>query len=326
MKKQLIYIVFIVFTGIIAFNACKKETVRVEPDEPDNPYDAIDYGSETNPVLIDSSSFLGLHTYIFSTTCAVPGCHDGAFEPDFRTVQSTYNTLVYHPVLKNDASNTFTYRVVPGDTALSWLHERVTTDDPVLGRMPLYDELTQGEIEAIETWILDGAKDVFGNSPAFPDMQPATFGVIAYEDNTSGLRLDTNRADIVSPIKFPQNSTVQVWFGLYDTDVAGDFLPGYGFTDNTLKISPDPFDFSVANSLPLTLENPLTPFMGPIPFGGTTLAPYYHSYMINTANYPVGQTQYMRVYVKDADHSFSTELPEDGSQLYLLTFFSFIVE
>ncbi|MBK7268515.1 MAG: hypothetical protein IPI07_03030, partial [Flavobacteriales bacterium] len=31
------------------------------------------------------------------------GCHDGTFEPEFRTIASAYNSLVYHPVIANDA-------------------------------------------------------------------------------------------------------------------------------------------------------------------------------------------------------------------------------
>jgi len=326
--KQVIYFLFFGLITIMVINACKKETVRNEPEAPKNPYEGIDYGTNPDLIPIDSASFLGLHTYILSTTCAVSGCHDGAFEPDFRTVQSSYNTLVYHPVVKNDSKETFTYRVVPSDTTLSWLHERITTDDPVLGRMPLYDQLTVAEIKAIETWIINGAKDVFGNSPLLPNAQPSTLGLIAYKGDTTGIRLDTTRENIVSAMKFPQDTIVQIVFGLQDTDEKGKYQLPIGLTDNTLKISANPFDFSTASALSLEVRNPLAqPFMGPYFLDNTNQkVPYYHSYSINTNDYPVGQTQYMRIYVRDADHNFSTEIPEDGSQLYFLTLFSFVIE
>jgi hypothetical protein len=79
-----------------------------------NPYDGIDY-SDTTLVIdtLSSTSFVKLHRDFLGPSCNVMGCHDGSFEPDFRTVQSSYNTLVYHPILKNNLDETFTYRVVP---------------------------------------------------------------------------------------------------------------------------------------------------------------------------------------------------------------------
>ena len=84
----------------VAFFACKEDRSYVPAEDPANPFDTVTYSTPIPNVPIDSQSFLGLHQYIFSTTCAVPGCHDGAFEPDFRTVQSAYNTLVLHRVEK----------------------------------------------------------------------------------------------------------------------------------------------------------------------------------------------------------------------------------
>ena len=67
-----------------------------------NPYDGIDY-SDTTLVIdtVSATSFVKLHRDVLGPSCNVMGCHDGSFEPDFRTVQSSYNTLVYHPILKN---------------------------------------------------------------------------------------------------------------------------------------------------------------------------------------------------------------------------------
>lgn len=324
-KKNIIGLGFAFLLAGLVLNSCKKEVTRIEPDAPGNPYADIDYGNDPDAIPIDSASYLGLHNFIFSKKCAVPACHDGAFEPDFRTIEGSYNHLVYHSVIKNNATNDFTYRVVPGDTALSWLHERVTTDDPVLGKMPLYDVMSDHEIEQIETWILNGAKNVFDVAPNIPDMQPTTGGVLAFLNDTNGVRLDTIRDNSVSAMKLPQSSTVQLWFLLYDTDQNGDYVPGYGFTYNKIKISEHPFDYTGVVENSLTVLSAISPAMLPIAFGGG-IAPYYHNYTINTANYIPGKTYYMRVYVKDANHAFNTEIPENGSQIYFITYFSFIVQ
>lgn len=78
--------------------------------------------------------------------------------------------------------------------------------------MPLYDTLYPNERQIIIDWILDGAKDVFGQSPTLADFQPTTYGFIAYQNDTDGIRLDTIRADFVSPVQLPH---LPMWnFGL----------------------------------------------------------------------------------------------------------------
>ena len=121
--KKLIFILGIL-SSILVFTitSCKKDEVV-----PENPFDKIDYGDDTpNPDTLNSITLAGLHRNLFVTKCAVPGCHDGNFEPDFRTVQSSYSTLVYAPIIKNNDANEFTYRVIPYDTANSVLYERIT--------------------------------------------------------------------------------------------------------------------------------------------------------------------------------------------------------
>ncbi len=308
-----------------ALQACDKNITRIEPDLPDNPFDNDGGGEGPDPSLIDSASFLGLHTFIFSKTCAVPGCHDGTFEPDFRTVQSAYNTLVYAPVIKNDAEGTFTYRVEPGDTALSWLHERITTDDPVLGRMPLYDTLYPEEREKITQWILEGAKDVFGNSPMLPDLQPTTYGYICYVNDTTGERLDTNRADFIQPVILPQNSTVEFWFGLYDPDENGELLPPSGMEEQYVRISTDYYCQTDYTQLDFQLMPDFFPYYGPVYYDTDIPVPYWHHFTINTEDYTTGQLYFMRAFLKDTEHDFITEIPDD-SQLYIQYYFTFRIE
>ena len=326
MKTRFIYSAMgLIFSGCLLFQACQKEYIRIEPELPDNPFnnDQVDGGVDT--VHIDSSSFLGLQTYIFSTTCAVPGCHDGTFEPDFRTLQSSYNTLVYAPVIKNDDDDTFTYRVVPGDTALSWLHERITTDDPVLGRMPLYDTLYPEEREAITQWILDGAEDIFGNSPMLPDFQPNTYGYICYVNDTTGERLDTNRADFIFPVILPQSSNVQFWFGLSDVNAAGEFELPSDIVEKYVRISQDYYQETDYTEIELELEPDLDPFYGPVFYDPEVTIPYWHHMTINTDDFEVGKLYFMRVYMRDNAHAYATEIP-DNSQIYIQYYFTFRIE
>ena len=114
--KWLVIILFFVFLS------CEQD------DNPFNNPDLLPPVDTINNTVIDEESFIGLHTMIFSPTCSNSGCHDGSFEPDFRTIESSYNTLVYQPVIKNDSVNTYTYRVLPGNSGLSALYARLTYD------------------------------------------------------------------------------------------------------------------------------------------------------------------------------------------------------
>jgi hypothetical protein len=310
------------------FDSCEKTIVKNYPTiTEDNPFDGIDYGDGViDDLELDSSSFLGLHTYILEPSCAQPACHDGNFEPDFRTVQSSYNTLVYHSTVKNDADNSFDYRVDPGSRSTSWLWERVTTGDSVLGRMPLYDTLSGNEVEAIGKWIDDGAQDIFGISPLEPNFRPNLFGWLAYNTDTFGYRYDTVRADEVAPMILPDNTNIQFWFGAYDVDPnTGYLLPAYDLTYNKVRISDHPFELN-PTLLDLEVEGIMDAHWGPLFFDATASMPYFHHIDINTGDYERGRVYYVRVYIKDADHSTPTEIPDDNFPFYLISLMTFMIE
>ena len=159
MIRVLMYMLLILFF----VDACTKE--------PDNPYNNIPPPPSDSISLYkpDPKSIEGLHAYIFKPTCANSGCHDGTFEPDYRTILSTYNTLVYRPVIKNDPTNSYQYRVVPGDINKSILYNRLTKDiDGQSGIMPLvidpgsdWETKKTEYINNIKDWIENGAKDIF---------------------------------------------------------------------------------------------------------------------------------------------------------------------
>lgn len=314
MRKVLVAVTI----ALVAFSSCKDNIITELDPLPFNPYDTITYNdSIIPPIPIDSNTFLGIHQYILAVKCAQPACHDGSFEPDYRTVFSSYNTLVYAPVVKNDATNSFTYRVVPFDTTMSWLHERITTDDPVLGRMPLYDSLPPRQIELITNWINDGAQDIFGQTPQLPNPQPYFYGLVAYQ-TSNNMRIDTFRGDFfLNPFSAPANQDIDIWFGITDDDPI-PVISG----PNKVKFSTDATNFDSAPFHNLLVQFP--PFDSYAIYG--TPAPYYLHYTINTSQFNSGDIVYMRVYTQDPDHANVTEIPSATAPYYFKTYFAFIVQ
>ncbi|MFN0274978.1 MAG: hypothetical protein ACKVPJ_04480 [Chitinophagales bacterium] len=321
-------IFFCMLSLAVVLHACKQEIIVIEPEVPFNPFDTLTYENGViDETIIDSNSFLGLHTFIFKPTCAIPACHDGSFEPDFRTVQSAYNTLVYHPVIKNDEDENYSFRVVPGDTTASWLYERITTDDATLGQMPLYDTLTKPEMQTIIDWIANGAQDVMGNSPVLTDFNfPQTGGFLAYHNDTTGSRLDDNRDFSVAPMKLPAASNVEIWLSVYDFDADSNFYWGNVLSYNKARISDDAVNFTDYDEYTMEVELASTPYIGPVYWDSTYTTYYYQHFTFNTSGYIPGKLYFIRFYVKDIDHTDPTEIPDAQTNPYILTYFSFIVE
>lgn len=304
---------------MIIIHSCKKD----EPIPP-NPYDDVDYGTVTDPTPPDPNSFVGIHANILKTRCAKSGCHDGNFEPDFRTVESSYATLVYHRIKKNSLDSAFTFRVVPYDTALSVLHERLTNCwfatayDPqnpqACDRMPqdiIGIPLEQNLIDNIVYWIMNGAKDMFGNPPTYPNTSPKILYYYA-TDVAYGLNYgaDTNRMDtsvFYSPFYLPNNSTVNLLFIVSDDSTAlGNMLV------NKLKLSTKADDFTSALSYTATYIN---------------FPPYqFWQVQLNTALLPNSDTLFMRYYVNDGDHAQDTEFPTTNLPFPYKTYWSFFVK
>ena len=313
MKKLIVRISLLFVSMILMLESCKKEVVV-----PENPYDKIDYGNNVVPTdTLNPSSIAGLHRNLFLTKCAVPGCHDGNFEPDFRTVQSSYSTLVYAPIKKNNAANTFTFRVIPGDTAFSVLYERITnccfvnTDD----RMPqdnIGTALPASDINHVATWIMNGAKDINGNTPNRPDQEPVlSFYVAAGSDFTTELSAQNNRVDsiIYNPFLVPANAT-----SFYIApSVVDDITPLAQIQYNKLLLSTSIDNFSSAVQLTATFVN--IPNQSPV-----------WLVSVPTTNLIHGTQYYMRYYVNDGTHSENTEFPKNNSLEYYKTYWSFIYQ
>lgn len=322
MKSFALFCTSVFFIGLVLFNAaCKKEYVQgTVPSAPFNPFDTIHYPYNlVHASPIDSNSFVGIHAYIFATKCANPGCHDGHFDPDFRTVQSAYSTLVYQPVTKNNQAGSFVYRVKPGDVSNSWLHERITTVDPVLGRMPLYDSLLSArQITRIANWIQSGAPDVFGQVATITNTIPQTFGIVAYaQSGANWLRVDTIRGgNMFYPMLVANNTNLKIWFGVYD-----DVQTPYQLTNLFVRFSSNPSDFSNSTAYPLNVQT--TPTYLSNVFGANK--PYFLSYTLNTATLPNNQPIYMQISAQDANHTSPTLIPAPGNQPYIISYFSLIV-
>lgn len=307
MKFKLSYTVLLaaaIVAMVVVFEACKKD----EP--PRNPYSDIDYGDTiAQNDTVNPFSITGLHRNIFQVKCANPGCHDGNFEPDFRTVQSTYLSLVYHPLIKTDSTGYFTYRVKPYDTARSWLHERLVTDDQVLGRMPLYaDPLNATEMNQINTWIMNGAPNEDGTRPTLPNEEPTSPGF--YCLNMSNVVVDTNRLDDVpyNPFILAPNTQYQIAFVINDDSTAMADMQNVKVRFNTA--------------------------INGFPTGATAYQAFFVNFgqlqfwrvIFNTSSFTPGQQVYFRLYFNDGDHQTDTEFPRTNLNDAYKSYFSFIVQ
>jgi hypothetical protein len=301
------FIISLLLAGAL-MPGCKEE------EAPDNPYDAVNYsqGGEDDS-LPDPSSITGLHKNIFSPKCAVPGCHDGTFEPDFRTVQSSFSTLLYQPVnkLTLDSSKFFSYRVLPDDVSNSFLMERLTT--PTSEYMPSNSvRLSAAEINQVEIWINNGCPDVNGNLPQRPNLPPNFVGYQAY--TTSFVRLDTARLGgiIFNPFLVSSGSTIVLPVVAMDTADGSFATQPQDFTVHELKLSTSKDNFSSSTVVNMT-------WLSPFPF------PVWQA-TINTLLWPVGTTVFFRTYFNDGFQLNPAEFPRTSSLDYYKTYCSFQIQ
>lgn len=296
----------------LGFATCKKEVI-----EPDNPYDKVNYGTNNPPAdTLNPTTITGLHRNVFMPKCAVPGCHDGNFEPDFRSVQSTYSTLVYADITKNNLNGDFKYRVVPNDTANSVLYERITNccfvnqDD----RMPqdnIGTGLPQADINNVKSWIMNGALSADGTSPVRPDLQPVLALYVAVNTSfTEEYTQVNNRVDsvIFNSWKLPSGTSSFYFAALFEDDNT----PLSQMQVNTLKISTSMDDFSNAQSYVAGYIN----IPGQDPIWLVT---------VDASSFVPGQTYFMRYYVNDGQHAENVEFPLNSSIIQYKTYWSFIV-
>jgi hypothetical protein len=316
-KTNIIFWVVFALTTLTVIESCKKK----EFINPYGEYTSSPLYQEPALASVPSSNFAYLQTKVFSPTCANSGCHDGTFEPDFRTISSSYNSIVYHPVLTNDGSNTFTYRVQPGNADLSLIHERLLIALPnTSGIMPAITTLDWNAnktsyITSVRNWINNGALDMYGNVPDIGDPNPFVSGFHAFADgNTTTPYIRANGTGIL-PIVIPQGN-VDLWFAINDNNTPTDSL-----TVNEIKISEqmyDGFDIIVPNTMTTTGTLTANNFEN-------NSALYTHKYDFDASSYVSGTILYVRIYVQDSDHTTPLETPKEGSAKQIIYLFTLYV-
>lgn len=202
------------------FLGCKKDS---DDSSQTNPYDdwTYDRGFGDDSIgAADPKSFAGIYARIFSPSCANSGCHDGNFEPDFRTLESAYFSLINSPVIKPDSLNRYPYRVVPGNADESMLMVRMLEDlNGNSGIMPLsvdpgsdWFDLKEEHIQDIKDWIQAGAPDMFGNVPESPKPKP---GLLGFMVTQSGSQNSLPRTGNWGAVRVPAHVThVDLWWAL----------------------------------------------------------------------------------------------------------------
>ncbi len=314
------YSIFLYFVIAVLISACRENPGKVPPNPFDQYKDSVVNGGENPLPPLDAKSFAGMHQNIFKPTCANSGCHDGTFEPDFRTIESSYNTLVLREVIKNNPQNSFQFRVKPGDPTLSVLWERLNVDiDGQSGIMPLvvdpdsdWDSKKAQYMNDIRDWIQNGAKDMFGNSPVSGNLQPSMRGVIGFPtgNTTTPLDRDAGTGAILIP---PGSASFDLWFSFTDDNASPQDLQ-----NNTVKFSTNQNDFSGVSPQNFQILSPVnqTGYFGDI-------VAYTHKITVNMVNFTQGSTIFARAYIKDPLLSNITEIPAEGSAGYIKQYFSF---
>ncbi len=292
-----------------------------EDDPPQNPFDRevmMEDTTTVDTVQYASNSLIGIQNNIFTPTCANSGCHDGTFEPDFRTIESSYNTLVYHPIIKNDPAGSFEHRVVPFNPDRSVLMTRLLIDiDGQSGIMPLtsmdsdWNENKEAYINDIREWIANGAPDALGNTYQEVDNKPQVLGVIGRVDG-----MDLNRGDA-------GNGPILLAFGEQEMSffvaIRDDNTAISNLTNSRMEFAEGPVDFSLSRTVGLNQLG--STFMSPgftgedVEYNFTVTLDLSADTLYNADRF------YFRVYTDDGVNEES-ESPSENSALYLKRYFS----
>lgn len=300
------------------FFSCKKKTTTTP-----NPFDDPALQAppkQTSSYNPDPTSFDYLFYNVFNPTCANSNCHDGAFQPDFRTISSAYNTLVYAPVIITPTLNPYTYRVLPGNANASILKHRLTQlpgsgiGTLGQGRMPfidtnfLYSSSGSVYVQRIIDWINAGAKDIYGNTPTLGNKNPSIYG---FQICNSGSPTSKGRNKYIEISK--SNGPVDLWF--YVTD---DVTDPSAMVSSEIKLSKKRYDFSSAAT---TTTMPLSYVAS-----GNTYKDITNKndvkYNFKLTGYNLASFQadtgyiFVRTYIKDASHTTPGETPNNGSSYY----------
>ncbi len=291
--------------------------IACDKDPHDNPFDGDIVNQDTVRLEIvnpEPTSFAGIYQNILQPTCANSGCHDGTFEPDYRTLHSAYNTLLYQVPIKNDGLHT--YRVEPYKPHTSVLMARLK--GLISPSMPIqlepdsdWPQKKDEYIGHIQSWIQNGAPDIMGNIPTISYPAPVLLGAGASQN---GIWL--NRTAGSGPLQITTGSTsIRLYFAFRHDLLMPEQL-GY----NRIAFSPNANVFEGAEEMNLQILASPRHERG---FYGDIVA-YTHYLDFNPSALPdPGQEQwYFRVYVQD-DQNPVTEIPTDNGIYYIKRYMSF---
>ena len=321
MRIEKIAWILVLLTTVFIW-ACKKDEAAPIVNPYNNPF-LQPPGDTSKPVVLEPGSFQYLYDKVFGITCANSGCHDGNFPPDFRTIYSSYNTLVRHPVITNDAQNTYTYRVEPGNTDKSLLYARLTIDIPnTSGFMPAaVDQDSDWPVKKdeyilmIKEWIEAGAPDTYGNLPELSNLKPQVVGIMAFNSGSTVNPLPRLDNKPTNPIIIPK-AAIDVWFAFSD-----DSTNPVDFTYTNVKSSRELFDFSISESFAISASAPLngTDFWNqPVSFT--------HKATLNFPNDTNNTFIFLRTYLQDTALSDTSVVPNDGTNQILRSYFTLKVD
>ncbi|MFN5252107.1 MAG: hypothetical protein ACOVQJ_02200 [Bacteroidia bacterium] len=306
---KLTFIAFVLFTSLYQ---CKKSGKDIE-----NPYSkVVDKPKQTDTSNKNAAAYSieGLHRDLFKPTCSNSGCHDGTFEPDFRTVQSTYSTLVNQKPIKNDLAGTFSARVLPGNADGSILVYRMTEDlGGNSGIMPLvldpgsdYESKKNTHISNIKKWINDGALDFLGNKPNPVDYPPNVLGVQVLVSNNAA-----SRGGKYEPVYVAAGNNFEIWFSLSD-----DKLNQKDLTAMTINWSTDPSNYDTNNEKALALGTPK--FMAGLYAASAEYAWYYS---FTGTGLKKDDVIWFRITMNDGKNN-GYQLPNENSMFFLKKYFA----
>lgn len=300
----------------MVYDGCKKS----------DPYEG---GEDEVPVVnkppivenYEDDSFIGLHHNIFAKTCANSGCHDGNFPPDFRTIESAYNTLVNQPIVKNNPNGDFTVRVLPGNADKSVLYNRLTVDiDGQSGIMPLavdedvsdYNQKREQYIENVKSWINKGALDIFGNAPGSANAPPGFLGLVGFDTNT-GEKLPRVASTGIILVPFGVQD-IELYFAFADDDTDPN-----NFRVNKIKVLENSTDFETGN--PQTFGLTKNQSLMEVGFTGDSVL-FTHNVQLQLTSYPTLTPFYVQALVQDTRQDTS-KIPNSKSAAYIFDYFSF---
>lgn len=256
----------------------------------------------------------GLHAGLLKPTCANSGCHDGNFEPDFRTVESSYYSLVNQEIIKADNGGQYKHRVVPFSAPKSMLPRRLLVDlNGNSGIMPLslesnsnYPVEKDSWVSRINDWIDAGAKDWLGKTPTTVDFPPQILGVQFLVGGSP-----VSRAGKYEAAQLSVGQSPSIWVSLVDDNVLANNLK-----DVTINWSTDPANFEPINETKMT-AGPTKNLSGLF----STSCDYYWNFNYDGTKHIENDVVWFRITLSDAKN-LNYQIPNNNSMFLLKTYFA----